>query len=129
MCKVTTCSLDVSFLSIHVAITYSSRSKIFQNRDMFEISKMNIKFKQIPESEDYESLISQEGDKVKHFEAAPRNILRHIVTSVLFLVAFASTLLLGAWLGSHDFRDEVNRCVSRASKYCKTPPFTAALSD
>ena len=128
MCEVTTCSLDVSFLSIHVAITYSSRSKIFQNRDMFEISKMNIKFKQIPESEDYESLISQ-GDKVEHFEAAPRNILRHIVTSVLFLVAFASTLLLGAWLGSHDFRDEDKRCVSRASKYCKTLPFTAAFSD
>ena len=108
--------------------TLPGPSKIIQNHDMFEISKKNIKFKQIPESEDYESLISQ-GDKVEHFEAAPRNILRHIVTSVLFLVAFASTLLLGAWLGSHDFRDEVNRCVSRASKYCKTPPFTAALSD
>ena len=128
MCEVTTCSLDVSFLSIHVAITYSSRSKIFQNRDMFEISKKNIKFKQVPESEDCESLISQ-GDKAEHLEAVPRNILWHVVASILFLVAFASTLFLGAWLGSHDFRDEDKRCVSRASKYCKTLPFTAAFSD
>jgi hypothetical protein len=95
---------------------------------MFEISKKNIKFKQIPESEDCESLISQ-GDKVEHFEAVPRNILWHVVTSILFLVAFASTLLLGAWLGNHSFGDEDKRCIGRVSQYCKTPLFIAALND
>jgi len=83
---------------------------------MFEISKTNIKFKQIPESEDCESLISQ-GDKAEYFEAVPRNILWKIVKSVLFLVAFASTLLLGAWLGSHHFGDEDKHCISRVSQF------------
>jgi hypothetical protein len=96
---------------------------------MFEISKKNIKFRQIPESEDCESLISQDAEKAEHFEAVPRNILWHIVTSVLFLVAFASTLLLGTWLGSHSFGDEDKRCVSRVSQYCNTPSFTVALND
>jgi hypothetical protein len=96
---------------------------------MFEISRKNTRFKQIPESEDCESLIGQEGGKVEHFEAVPRNILWHLVISVLFLVAVASTLSLGAWLGSHDFRDEDKRCVSRVSQYCKAAPFTAALND
>jgi hypothetical protein len=96
---------------------------------MFEISKKNIKFKQIPEPEDCESLISQDAEKAEHFEAVPRNILWHSVTSVLFLVALASTLLLGAWLGSHSFGDEDKRCVSRVSQYCKAPLLTAALND
>jgi hypothetical protein len=95
---------------------------------MFEISKKNIKFKQVPESEDCESLISQ-GDKAEHLEAVPRNILWHVVASILFLVAFASTLFLGAWLGSHSFGDEDKRCLSRVSQYCKSPPLTAALND
>jgi hypothetical protein len=87
---------------------------------MFEISKKNIKFKQVPESEDCESLISQ-GDKAEHLEAVPRNILWHVVAS--------STLFLGAWLGSHSFGDEDKRCLSRVSQYCKSPPLTAALND
>lgn len=108
--------------------TLPGPSKIVQNHDMFEISKKNIKFKQVPESEDCESLISQAGDKAERLEAVPRKILWHVVTFILFLVAFASTLFLGAWLGSRSFGDEDERCLSRVSQYCKSPPLTAALN-
>jgi hypothetical protein len=96
---------------------------------MFKFSKNNIKFKQIPDSEDCESLISQEADKAEHFEAAPRNLLWHIVKPTLFLVAFASTLLLGAWLGSHYFENENKPCISKVSQYCEAPLSIALVTD
>jgi hypothetical protein len=87
---------------------------------MFEYSR-DVQFKQIPQSEDCESL-SHEAEKSENPRLLSNSLISHLFTGFLLLATLILGAILGAWLGSNHFIKANEFCLHEVSQDCK--PFS-----
>jgi len=77
----------------------------------------NVEFKQLPQSEDCESL-SHEPEKSSSFKSYSQNIIPRLLTALLLVTTLIVGAVLGAWLGSNHFIKANEFCIHEVSQDC-----------
>jgi hypothetical protein len=78
-----------------------------------------VQFKQIPQSEDCESL-SHETEKSESPRLLSSSLASQLFTAILLLITLVIGAVLGAWLGSNRFIKANEFCIHEVSQDCRS---------
>jgi len=78
----------------------------------------DIGFKQVPQTEDCESLASEHKDAESLQISTRSSLYSQLYLIFISCLALASAALLGARFGGRFFLDTERLCISQVSKYC-----------
>ena len=85
-----------------------------------------IRFKQVAQPEDCESLIQNQDVSQEPTQLRPQTQSSSLCTSFLWFIAFPIIALLGILVGSYFPMKQDTICIKRTSQYCKLSQFTTA---